>query len=157
MSDEPRGAGRPEHEPTARTRAQVQVMHAHGIPHRIIAKLVGCAPNTLRKHYREELRDAHLHVEAAMGAAIVAAARNGVWGAAKYWLLCNSDDPRWRKPEPHSLAGDPDAPPIRVELADMTDDDIRREIDDIAERQRTAAETRAVASSLPRRSNGLDH
>jgi hypothetical protein len=132
-------------------------MHANGIPHRTIARLIGCAPGTLRKHYREELRGALESIEAAMGAAVIEAGRRGSVAAQKYWLQTHAKDPRWRMPEPHSIAGDPDAPPIRIELADMTDDDIRREIDDIAERQRTAAETRAVASALPRRSNGMDH
>jgi hypothetical protein len=113
-AEEPGKAGRPEHEVTSRSRAQVQVMHAHGIPHRIIAKVIGCAPKTLRKHYREDLRDASLQVEASMGAVIVAAARNGAWGAAKYWLMTNSKDPRWRTPEPHSLSGDPNAPPVQI-------------------------------------------
>lgn len=114
--EEPGKPGRPEHEVTTRSRAQVQVMHANGIPHRIIAKVIGCAPNTLRKHYREDLRDASLQVEASMGAVIVAAARGGAWGAAKYWLMTNSKDPRWRTPEAHTISGAPDGDPIAMSM-----------------------------------------
>lgn len=149
--------GRPEHAVTSRTRAQVQVMHANGIPHRIIAKVIGCTPKTLRKHYREDLQDASLQVEASMGAVIVAAARNGAWGAAKYWLMTNSKDPRWRTPEPHSISGDPNAPPVRVALSDMSDEDLRREIADLRDRERTATDARALVSSVPGRPNGVEH
>lgn len=149
--------GRPEHAVTERSRAIVQVMHAHGISHRIIAKTIGCNPKTLRKHYREELRDAHEQIEASMGAVIVAAARNGKWGAAKYWLQCHSDDKRWRTPEPHSISGDPDAPPIRVEFAGMSDDDLRRQLTDLQDRERAATDARALAPQMPRRPNGMEH
>lgn len=156
--EEPKNkGGRPPHEPTPRTRAQVQVMHANGIPHRIIAKMIGIQRTTLVRHYREDLKDAALQVEASMGAAIVAAGRQGSWGAAKYWLLVNSKDPRWKTPEPHSISGNPDQPPIRLELADMTDDDIRTELDEIRSRQRAADGTGTMASEVPPRSNGMDH
>jgi hypothetical protein len=161
VSDDPsdlaRGAGRPPHQPTPRTRQTVQVMHAHGISHRIIAKVIECAPGTLRKYYHEELRDAHERVEASMGAAIVAAAQNGAWGAAKYWLQSHAKDARWRTPEHHRISGDPDGPPLRVALTDMTADEIKRELDDLREREAIAADARAVAAPLSKRSNGMEH
>ena len=75
-------------------------MHAHGIPHNAIARAIGIAPKTLRKAFREELHDARTQIEAAMGAAIVQAARNGAWGAARYWLMVHGDA-QWRVPERH--------------------------------------------------------
>jgi hypothetical protein len=91
--------GQPPHEPTQKSRETVMVMHAHAIPHRIIANLLEIDSKTLRKHYATELRDAKLRVEAAMGAAIVRAAQNGAWGAAKYWLQTHGSE-AWKIP-PH--------------------------------------------------------
>lgn len=149
--------GRPPHEATARTRAVVQVMHAHGIPHRIIAKVIGCTANTLRKHYRDDLRDASLQVEASMGAVIVSAARNGAWGAAKYWLMTHSKDPRWRTPEPHSIAGDPNAPPVRVELSEAPLEELQSELAQIRRRAELAHRTGDMATDLPDEFEGILH
>jgi hypothetical protein len=157
MSDEPNPGGRPEHEVTQRTRNLVQVMHANGITQPVIARLIGCDPKTLRKHYRQEMRNALDCIEATIGAAVVQSAHRGNVAAQKLWLQSHAKDPRWRMPEPHSISGDPNAPPVQIALSDMTDDDIRRELADIVERQRVAAETRGMASALPRRSNGMDH
>jgi len=132
-------------------------MHAHGIPHRIIAKVIECDPKTLRKHYRQELNDASWEVEAAMGAAIVSAGQNGAWGAAKYWLVTHAKDPQWRTPEPHSISGNPDMPPLRIQLADMTDDDLRKELTELRDRTRAADGARTLVSQVPSRSNGVDH
>lgn len=74
----------------------VRVLAANGISQKVIAQNLNITQPTLNKYYRAELRDAHGRVEAAMGAAIVKAALNGNWSAAKYWLLVNAKDPRWR-------------------------------------------------------------
>jgi hypothetical protein len=153
----PRGPGRPEHVPDNRTRATVQVMYANGMSRRTIAKAIGCDPRTLTKHYRAQLEDAHDQVEAAMGVAIVASARQGAWGAARYWLQTHSKDDRWRTPEPHSIAGNPNGPPIRVELENMTEAEIVAELETLRERRRMADGTRALAETLPKRSNGMGH
>jgi hypothetical protein len=43
------------HEPTKKLRDQVDLMCSAGIPHALIAKCLGIAPGTLRKHYGHEL------------------------------------------------------------------------------------------------------
>ena len=43
------------HRPTSDTRSMVSTMVAIGIPQATIAKVVGIAEKTLRKHYREEI------------------------------------------------------------------------------------------------------
>lgn len=149
--------GRPPHEPTAERRNVVQVMHANGIPIRIIAKALSIDAKTLRKWYRADLRDASLEVEASMGAAIVKAGQDGAWGAAKYWLVSHSSDARWRVPERHMIGGDPEAPPVRVDVSEMTDADIHRELDEIREQRRIADGARALAKGVPKRSNGVGH
>jgi lambda repressor-like predicted transcriptional regulator len=63
----PRGRGRPEFEQTEVQRAVVAALSAHGIPLRTIARRRGCAVGTLRRAFSEELRDAHLQIEASMG------------------------------------------------------------------------------------------
>jgi hypothetical protein len=140
--DEPRrGVGRPEHEPTPRNRTIVQVMHAHGIPYHIIAHSIGITANTLRKHYREDLRDARLKTEAAMGAVIVNAARSGVWGAAKYWLLCHGS-PQWRASEHRTIDGN-------INLTDSTLDELERRRAEL-ERLRIAGDrARDMEEALP--------
>jgi len=134
----------------------LDLMHANGISHRIIAKAVGIDVKTLRKWYRTELRDAHEEVEAMMGAALISAANKGAWGAAKYWLTVNGAA-RWRVPERHLIGGDPDSPPVRVDVDQMTEAEIAEELDAIRERRRIAAGARALAEALPKRSNGVGH
>src|SRR5262249_10465014 len=146
--------GRPEHEPTPQQLNTVQVMHANGISHRVIAEVIGIDRATLRKHYRHVLNNAREKVEAHMGAALIAAANRGAWGAARYWLTVHGDA-KWKVPDHHLHGGDPNAPPIRVAVTDMTEAEIIRELDDIRERRRAAAGARALAAAVPRRSNGV--
>lgn len=82
---------------TEDARQLVRVLAANGIAQRIIADNVGIPIATLKRHYKKELTDGLERVEAAMGAAIVKAAMNGNWGAAKYWLCANAKDNRWRE------------------------------------------------------------
>jgi len=73
----------------------VQVLAANGISHHVIARNIGCDRNTLRRHFKDELKHGKDQVEAALGAAIVKAGMNGNWGAAKYWLATHGG-PQWR-------------------------------------------------------------
>jgi hypothetical protein len=92
----PARPARGEHEPTAETRETVMVLEANGIPMRIIARCIGTSVSNVRKHYRRELRDAHWQIEATMVTALVAAAQRGNWGAARYWLMVHSRNPKWK-------------------------------------------------------------
>lgn len=153
----PRKVGRPSHQPTDKSRQLVQVLHAHGISHRVIAKLVGLAePKSVRKYYRAELDDAVVQVEAAMGAAIVAAAQNGKWGAAKYWLIVHGD-PKWRVAEKHLIGGDPDADPIRVDVHDLTDEELDQRVRELERKRSMGDRARALLATLPKRPNDVEH
>lgn len=103
MPDRP-GPGRPAFVPTNKQRRLVQVLHAHGIGFRTIARNLdtedrepprGISVQTLRKHFKTELRDAHEQIKSAMVAALVRAGTGGNVNAIKYWLLCWGG-PEWR-------------------------------------------------------------
>lgn len=47
--------GRPQHKPTADTRAKVQKMSGYGVPQPMIAGVFDICENTLKKHYAREL------------------------------------------------------------------------------------------------------
>lgn len=114
MSDEPakRGRGRPAFVPTDDERWIAQVLHAHGIPHAIIARSIrrnegGIGIVTLRKYFKAELRDAQMQVKATMVASLIRAGINGNVGAIRYWLSCWGG-PEWRVP----AGAEGEAPPI---------------------------------------------
>jgi hypothetical protein len=47
--------GRPSFEPSQSQRQMVQTMAGCGVPEADIAAVIGIAPKTLRKHFRQEL------------------------------------------------------------------------------------------------------
>jgi hypothetical protein len=147
--------GRPAFEPTDSQRQLVQVLVSNGIAQRVIAHHLSIHEDTLRKHFRDELESGREHVEAALGAALVRAGLAGNVNAIRYWL-CTHGGPEWKVTERREIGGI-DGAPMRIALADMTDDDIRRELRDLHERERAAAETRALVPAVPRGSNGMDH
>lgn len=51
---------RPEHKPTKETRIKVDALSSCGIPHTKIARYLGIAENTLKKHYPHELEFAKI-------------------------------------------------------------------------------------------------
>lgn len=158
MAGSPPGRrGQEPHQVTDQKRNTVQVLHSNGISHRIIAKSIGCDEKTLRKHYRQELNDAAEQVEAAAGAAIVKAFQNGKWGAAKYWLTTHSKDDRWRTPEAHQIAGIPGGDAIRINVTDMTDEEIQQELAEIREQRRISAGEGGMVQGVPEKPNGMGH
>lgn len=60
-------AGRPPHEPTEKTRAEVSALYSYGVPLAEIAAYIGIDPKTLDKHYRPELDIAKAKSHAAVG------------------------------------------------------------------------------------------
>lgn len=57
--------------PNPQTRLQVEAMAAYGIPEKDIARVVGCAPQTLRKRCREELDTGAIKAHGQVGQFIV--------------------------------------------------------------------------------------
>lgn len=147
-------AGRPPFHPTAEQRNAVRVLVRNGNAEHVIARSIGIERTTLRKYFREELRHGREQVTAAIGAAVVRSALAGNTHAARFWLACHGG-PTWRYTEGRTIAGDPDAPPVRVALdvSAMTEDEIRDELAEIRRKRAIAAEARALAESLPRSMN----
>lgn len=59
-----RVGGRPSFEPTQSQRQMVEAMAGCGVPEADIAIVVGIAPKTLRKHFRDELDTGHIKASA---------------------------------------------------------------------------------------------
>src|SRR4051794_38743891 len=59
-----RVGGPPRFEPTQSQRQMVEAMAGCGVPEADIAVVIGIAPKTLRKHFRDELDTGHIKVSA---------------------------------------------------------------------------------------------
>jgi Homeodomain-like domain len=90
-----RGPGQPPHVPSEERRQHVAVLRANGVPVRIIAEMLGISHQTLRTHYKPELRNGFEKVKAAIGVSLVRAAIGGNMHAAKFWLQTRGG-PEWR-------------------------------------------------------------
>ena len=55
------------HDPTDKTRAEVGALASYGVPHDEIGKYIGVDKKTLYKYYRDELDNAHIKANAAVG------------------------------------------------------------------------------------------
>lgn len=106
-----RAPGRPPFEPMPWASNVVKILRGAGVPLRLIARCIGCDVKTLRKAFKDELRDGEMEVEAAMGVAIVRAGLAGNWMAARYWLATHGG-PQWRVTEARLIGALPDAPPV---------------------------------------------
>lgn len=117
MDGQQRSRGGPSFEPTPQERQLVRVLRANGNAVRVIASLVGSGidAKTLRKHFRDELREGKEHVVAAVGAAVVKAALAGNMFAARYWLATHGG-PEWRVTEGRLIGGLSDAPPVPLDV-----------------------------------------
>jgi hypothetical protein len=89
--------GRPAFVPTPEQRRMVQVLAAHGIGQRLLAKTVGINVKTLAKVFRGELTDGLESVKASMILTVIRAGLGGDWHAAKYWLSSHCEE--WRVTE----------------------------------------------------------
>ena len=78
--------GRPEFKPTDEQREQVIAMSSNGVPHRQQAPLIGCAPKTLRKHFRNELNLGKIQANAKVAGALYQSALDGNVKAQTFWL-----------------------------------------------------------------------
>jgi hypothetical protein len=95
--------GRKAHQPEPAQRRQVEAMAAYGIPEPDIARVVGVDPNTLRKHYRDELDLGGTKANAQVAGFLFNAARNGNVTAQIFWLKTRA---RWKEtPQEHIHAG----------------------------------------------------
>jgi hypothetical protein len=77
---------KPAFTPTNEARSKVKSLVAVGIPQEDIAKIVGCSPKTLRKHFRQEIKTASAEATAAVGGFLFQACRDGNVTAQIFWL-----------------------------------------------------------------------
>src|SRR3954471_3238392 len=94
----PHVGGRPSFEPTQTQRRMVEAMAGCGVPEADIAVVIGIAPKTLRKHFREELDTGHIKANAKVAGNLYRIAtgsgREAVT-AAIFWLKVRAG---WREP-----------------------------------------------------------
>lgn len=75
--------GRPPYNPTIENRQRVQEMKFCGESDNVIARALGISPETLRKHFGEELADGHAQRRSEVIGLLFASARNGNVSAIK--------------------------------------------------------------------------
>ena len=77
--------GRKAHQPTDKSRAQVEAMAGYGLPQDQIAKVMRIAESTLKKYYAEELSRGSAVANSIVGEALFKQARNGNTTALIFW------------------------------------------------------------------------
>jgi hypothetical protein len=89
---------RPPYQPTPAETKQVEALAAYGISEDDIARVIGIAPKTLRKHFRQELDTGHIKANAKVAENLFRKAtgtgREAVT-AAIFWLKTRA---RWTEP-----------------------------------------------------------
>ena len=88
--------GRPARVFTDAERTHVTRLLALGTDQRVIAKMVNCDDNTLRKHFRDEIKESRAIVNAQIGCGVVARALKGDNAASFFWLKTHGG-PEWRE------------------------------------------------------------
>lgn len=98
------GAGRPEWEPTQEDRFRAETLSGYGIPHKMIALLIGVSTPTLRKHLGDalELGEAKATSQVAQTLYMRATKQNDL-GAAIFWLKARAG---WREKHPEDEGTD---------------------------------------------------
>ena len=92
---------RPAFAVNAALREKVRYLAGLGVRQADIAKIIGCAPKTLRKRCRDELDRGAAEANAAMAGYLFAAAKGGNVPAQKFWLRTRA---HWReRGEPDDL------------------------------------------------------
>jgi hypothetical protein len=86
---------------TAALREKVRYLAGLGVPQDDIAKIIGCAPKTLRLRFREDLDRGAAEANATIAGFLFAAAKAGNTTAMIFWLKARA---RWRE---RALSDDP--------------------------------------------------
>jgi len=82
---------------TEALREKVLHLAGLGVPQNDIAKIVGCAPKTLRKRFREELDRGVAEANAIISGCLFAAAKGGNTTAQIFWMKTRGG---WRERQP---------------------------------------------------------
>lgn len=84
--------GRKPYKPTEESRKKVEQMSAIGIPQEDIARVLGIDKKTLIKYYRDELDNAAVKANTAVGGSLYRKAINGDTSAQIFWMKTRA---RW--------------------------------------------------------------
>ena len=84
---------RPSHQPSDKSRQEVESLSAVGLPHPEIASIIGVSHNTLTKHYRRELALGHSKANAQVAKTLFKQAVGGNTVACIFWLKARAG---WR-------------------------------------------------------------
>ena len=104
----------PQHTPTTQQRRQAEVMAGYGVPHDDIARCIGIAPKTLRKHYRDELDVGHVTAHCKIAANLFRIATGTgpkAVTACIFWLKCRAG---WSEYAPPPRPGKKEAARVRA-------------------------------------------
>ena len=102
-------------------RERVRYWAGVGVPQDGIAKIIGCAPKTLRKRFRDDLDRGVAEATATVSGFLFAAAKGGSISAIIFWLKTRS---HWRETAPDTpVSGDGEAnDPVVLILPDNSRD-----------------------------------
>ena len=102
-------------------RERVRYLAGVGVPQDGIAKIIGCAPKTLRKRFRDDLDRGVAEATATVSGFLFAAAKGGSIAAIIFWLKTRA---HWRETTPDTpVSGDGEAnDPVVLILPDNSRD-----------------------------------
>ncbi len=112
--------GRRVYKPDDKTRAQVKMLAAMGVPDFDIAKVIGISSPTMRKYYMVELETGHIEANAQVAQSLFKQATNKDKpnvSAAIFWLKCRAG---WREEAEDS--GKKEARELLAKVADKGTD-----------------------------------
>ena len=106
--------GQRGHQATEQSRQQVTMMAGLGLPQTMIALLVGCNEETLRKHYGHELEMGVAQATAAVAKTLYEkATKDRDLGAAIFWMEARAG---WREVDKQSLSANVQALNITINV-----------------------------------------
>lgn len=130
--------GRPPWEPEEWHRKVAEELAGFGIAMVDIARIIGVSEPLLMRHLSHEIEQGRAMAHALAGRYLFDHIKKGNFLALQFYMRVQM---RWIEPK----QGD-DAP--EKEIEQLSDDDIRREIEAIAARERTAAQARSLAPRM---------
>jgi hypothetical protein len=96
---------------TEQLQEQVRRLAARGVPQEDIAKIIGCAPKTLRRRFRQELNSGAAEANVAVAGFLFSAAKGGSVPAQIFWTKTMGK--RGKSATKSASAADNAPPPLR--------------------------------------------
>lgn len=138
QAEQPRSAGRPPWEPTPEQRKLATNLAGIGVTTVDIARILEISENTLIKHLLPELELGRSQANAVVAGKLFQQIQGGNFAAIQFWMRVKMG---WVEPRPG------DNTPEK-EIEQLSDDELQREIEAVASRQRTASQARSLATRV---------